>query len=222
LTTAQTSLKRSVAGAAMQKCDSTKLDVPLRGHRDYLQGGDICRSVTDHLASVFGSGPTTNFRLKFNNLSRTQLSLSYWPAGERTIPKRTNGLLWFSLSDGREFEGYLCESGAAIRHRIEGFESAIVSATDIADDTACTTPVEQADLIEHVVFATKLLHNKHLPLSEGRWIVVEFLLSRLLPRETWGPVQINLDNSHAGRVTQSRVSVGAERVGDIRFLTLTQ
>jgi hypothetical protein len=199
-----------------------ELDVPLRGTRDYLQSGDIYRAFADHLRSQFPSENFTSLRFKFNHFARAGVDAVYWPIdASEPMPKDPNALLWFGFADGRRFQGYFEENGKPINRRIEGAEPEITATTSISGETATTPAHQSADLIEHVVFVTKKLHNTLMPPATGRWIVVEFNFTRFLEKRVTEPITIVLKHSYEQRLTESEIQIGSENVGTVRFLVWT-
>lgn len=198
-----------------------QLSVPQRGSREYLQGGDILRAVFDEVDKVLDADDISFIRLKFSNLSHSALKLALHPGEE---PDRAgqppNGILTVKLRDGNSLEGRLFETGRPICDRIEGFEPQVVENTVTADQTAVAQPVPGADVIEHIVFATKHLHNSLFPLEEGRWAVVDFVLNRHLPFAPWGPVSVHIESGAGGKITASKITINDEPIGIVRFMVI--
>ncbi|MEM8630279.1 MAG: hypothetical protein AAGF74_03510 [Pseudomonadota bacterium] len=199
----------------------TRLEVPQRGSRDYLQGGDILRSIFEEFSKHRDTADIADCRLRFSSLSHTLPTLLTWPEGEPAPAGALSARLSIGLRDGERIIGGLRDTGAPLLSRIEGFERDVNAVTAVDGQTALSAPVEGADLIEQIVFTIKFLHNTVLPLKAGRWAVVEFNLLRYLPREGWGSVAADIESiSGNNRITETRVRVGKETIGSVRFTAL--
>ena len=196
-----------------------QLDVPYRGEREYLQGGDIYRAIVDHLESKFNVDEIVSMKIKFNNFSRSAIDFFYSEEGEE--PESTapyNGLLWFEFKNGRRFAGRLTESGRKVESRIEGYEPDILAATTVESDWAMVPPSAGADTIEHVIFANKKLHNLHFPLKGAKWIVTGFNLTKILKRSLSKEMKIKIESNFANKITEASISIGGENFGSILFM----
>jgi len=194
----------------------TPLKLCFKGERNYLQGGDLCNAVME---AVGGSsvGEAVRFQLAFHRFIAKQPDM-VWLEGDKPSSRPENVAAEFSVSGSLgKARGWLIETNREVDCRIPFDEERIARHCNFAGESVSILEDSGYLPIEVVVSMTKILHNRLLPASSGRWIFTKLDLSRCLVAGDASALTITLKQNLHGRLTKSEVDVHGRSLGFIYF-----
>lgn len=194
----------------------TPLKLCFKGERNYLQGGDLCNAV---MQAVGGSsvGEAVRFQLAFHRFIAKQPDM-VWLEGGKPSSRPENVAAEFSVSGSLgKASGWLIETNREVDCRIPFDEEQIARHCSFGGEWVSMLADSGYLPIEVVVSMTKLLHNRLLPASSGRWIFTKLDLSRCLVAGDASALTITLKQNLHGRLTKSEVNVHGRSLGFIYF-----
>ncbi len=193
-----------------------RLDLCLKGDRDYLSGADLYAALVARLDDYLAGLRISHFRLAFHGFARKQVEMCFAKGRLQSEPQNLVGK--FALtSEADEFQGWLTETDVPIGCRYPYLEENIHGLCVINGRSVRIESRSGFSSIEEVVSMTKLLHNRLFPSSDKRWVFSRIDLNRLLRPADAGNLEVKLEQALATRITRSRILSGGSVIGSMFF-----
>lgn len=207
----------------LEKIFDARLDLQLKGSRDYLHGTDIFEELVKIARNAAGCDGATDFDIAFHSPAHTGLSI------QRRMPETGAYAVLFSFLAGKARQKlYLVEDARPIDVRRPFPEDDIVAAAEISKSGpehcahAVLNVLFQFTPIECWIAMVKALHLYEFPERNGRWLFTRGRFSRYGDFIGASKYRITLENAVGESFTRSSVHVDGERVGDIFFSLMNQ
>lgn len=191
-----------------------RLDLPLKGGRDYLHGTDMFQHVQAVLMGTTDA-PLLNFEIAFHRLATRPLELE---AGGKIIPKNAATTGAYHGDAGKVLFCLLETDGVISGHRPHPEED-IISCTQFSEENATATLQEGMTFtdIEIWVAMIKELHVRLFPEVTGKWLFARAKMGEYSPDHTSTCYGVALASRFGHKLTRSEITLDGRKVGDIFF-----
>lgn len=191
-----------------------KLDIQLKGDRDYVHGTDLVDLVYPTLAEGAG-GALDTFEIAFHRMGRRQAEL-IWDTD--TPPEGTfaNGAWARGAKRGRF---WVREGTAVIDGRRPYPEEEIVAQLTYDEgnsEARLLAPLSFSD-IEHWIPMIKAMHQRRFADAAGKWVFARAKLRAYDPRHGPSSLRVALAATLGTKLTRNEVYLNDEKIGDVFF-----
>jgi hypothetical protein len=191
-----------------------RLDLPLKGGRDYLHGTDMFQHVRAVLMRP-SDAPLLNFEIAFHRLATRPLELE---VGGKIIPKNAATTGSYHGEAGKVLFCLLETDGVITCHRPHPEED-IINCAQFSEKTATATLQEDMTFtdIEIWVAMIKELHMRLFPDVTGKWLFARAKMSEYSPHHTSTSYGVAFASRFGHKLTRSEITLDGRKVGDIFF-----
>lgn len=188
-------------------------DFRFKGDRNYIHGTDLFQSATQFLeAQKTGYLKEMSFRLFGDRQCAILFSAPDNPDARIICQGR-----WHDIKKASDVKFWVVEQGDSVSERYEFDEDALCSGAEISEENIFRPFNSDFSMIENIVALTKKFHNEKLPLTDGKWVFGQIVLSESLPKSC-GQIQIENYQNIKNRFSRNRIILDGKLVGEIRFI----
>ena len=206
--------RRGLFFKGSQEMIKTRLNIPFKGNRDYLQGPDIFEHVYKSLSNTVGQ-PVKNFEIAFHHLSQKPLELM---VGREEKPTDAAAVGSFTGVAGK-VRFWLTETEEDVLERVPYPEEDIINCTQFSEESATATLQDDMTFSDTEVWVSmiKELHIRLFPDVEGKWLFARAKMGEYSPHHTSTSYGVTLASRFGHKLTRSEIKLDGRKVGDIFF-----
>lgn len=195
-----------------------RLDIPLKGAREYLHGPDLFDASFDTLITDKHEAYDT-FEISFHRMARKQVDL-VWDIDK--APQDAVALGRLSRTGGALLHFWICEQNEPLTKRTTCPEEEIVTELKFADDFSNARLEEKPShtLMETWVPMIKAMHQRRFADADGKWMFARAKTWAYEPQQTPSALRVELLATLGTKLTRNGVFADGKLVGDVFFVLM--
>lgn len=195
-----------------------RLNIPLRGAREYLQGAALFDASIDTMPSQVHK-PYDTFEISFHRMAHKQVDL-VWDTDE--APQNTVATGKLGLVDGALSHFWICEQDEPLHDREACPEKEIFERLRFGDDFSTTYLDEKPSHspMDTWIAMIKAMHQRRFPDAQGKWIFARAKMNAYDPQIVPSKLKVVLMATLGTKMTRNGVFLDDQLVGDVFFVLM--